>query len=209
MSGVHILTLHTAQGLLTAPPAGQSSAAQSPTCPFLFLHFVSFNFVRTGLFPAVRCSSDSFSLVAVTDEDTVKRYYAKFEEKFFQMCEKELAKINTFYSGNIAGSTGFRLTETSYCPVFTVSRSLLPEKLAEAQRRFATLQNELQSSLDAQRESSASGRGLRRRKTVFALSQQERCKHRNIKDLQLAFSEFYLSLILLQNYQVHTNTVDY
>ncbi|KAM7378744.1 hypothetical protein PAMP_004343 [Pampus punctatissimus] len=109
----------------------------------------------------------------VTDEDTVKRYYAKFEEKFFQTCEKELAKINTFYS----------------------------EKLAEAQRRFATLQNELQSSLDAQRESTANGRGLRRRKTVFALSQQERCKHRNIKDLQLAFSEFYLSLILLQNYQ--------
>ncbi len=36
----------------------------------------------------------------VTDEDTVKRYYAKFEEKFFQTCEKELAKINTFYSGN-------------------------------------------------------------------------------------------------------------
>lgn len=79
------------------------------------------------------------------------------------------------------------------------------EKLAEAQRRFATLQNELQSSLDAQRESWANGRGLRRRKTVFALSQQERCKHRNIKDLQLAFSEFYLSLILLQNYQVHTH----
>lgn len=37
---------------------------------------------------------------SVTDEDTVKRYYAKFEEKFFQTCEKELAKINTFYSGN-------------------------------------------------------------------------------------------------------------
>lgn len=79
-----------------------------------------------------------------------------------------------------------------------------PEKLAEAQRRFATLQNELQSSLDAQRESWANGRGLRRRRTVFALSQQERCKHRNIKDLQLAFSEFYLSLILLQNYQVNS-----
>ncbi|KAJ8279658.1 hypothetical protein COCON_G00067240 [Conger conger] len=108
----------------------------------------------------------------ITDEDTVKRYYAKFEEKFFQTCEKELAKINTFYS----------------------------EKLAEAQRRFATLQNELQSSLDAQRESNAPG--LRRRhKTVFHLSHEERVKYRNIKDLQLAFSEFYLSLILLQNYQ--------
>ncbi|MEQ2218838.1 Xenotropic and polytropic retrovirus receptor 1, partial [Xenoophorus captivus] len=87
-----------------------------------------------------------------------------------------------------------------------VSSKSPPEKLAEAQRRFATLQNELQSSLDAQRESSASGLGLRRRKTVFALSQKERCKHRNIKDLQLAFSEFYLSLILLQNYQVENNT---
>uniref|UniRef100_W5L5G8 Xenotropic and polytropic retrovirus receptor 1a n=1 Tax=Astyanax mexicanus TaxID=7994 RepID=W5L5G8_ASTMX len=72
--------------------------------------------------------------------------------------------------------------------------------LAEAQRRFATLQNELQSSLDAQRESNAPG--LRnRRKTVFPLTHEERNKHRNIKDLKLAFSEFYLSLILLQNYQ--------
>uniref|UniRef100_A0A8C6LP35 Xenotropic and polytropic retrovirus receptor 1b n=1 Tax=Nothobranchius furzeri TaxID=105023 RepID=A0A8C6LP35_NOTFU len=90
----------------------------------------------------------------------------------------------------------------AFCLLFTLfSPKLSSEKLAEAQRRFATLQNELQSSLDAQRESSASGLGLRRRKTVFALSQKERCKHRNIKDLQLAFSEFYLSLILLQNYQ--------
>lgn len=41
----------------------------------------------------------AFYIFSVTDEDTVKRYYAKFEEKFFQTCEKELAKINTFYSG--------------------------------------------------------------------------------------------------------------
>ncbi|XP_076841478.1 xenotropic and polytropic retrovirus receptor 1a isoform X1 [Brachyhypopomus gauderio] len=117
-------------------------------------------------------AQDQAPSIEVTDEDAVKRYFAKFEEKFFQTCEKELSKINTFYS----------------------------EKLAEAQRRFATLQNELQSSLDAQRETSAPG--LRhRRKTVFPLSNEERNKHRNIKDLKLAFSEFYLSLILLQNYQ--------
>lgn len=118
-------------------------------------------------------AQDQAPSIEVTDEDTVKRYYARFEEQFFQTCEKELAKINTFYS----------------------------EKLAEAQRRFATLQNELQSSLDAQRESSRAP-GLRpRRRAVFHLSQQDRCTYRNIKDLQLAFSEFYLSLILLQNYQ--------
>uniref|UniRef100_A0AAY4A9I9 Xenotropic and polytropic retrovirus receptor 1 n=1 Tax=Denticeps clupeoides TaxID=299321 RepID=A0AAY4A9I9_9TELE len=117
-------------------------------------------------------AQDQAPSIEVTDEDTVKRYYAKFEEKFFQTCEKELAKINTFYS----------------------------EKLAEAQRRFATLQNELQSSVDAQRESNSAS-GLRRRRAIFHLSHQERSKHRNIKDLKLAFSEFYLSLILLQNYQ--------
>lgn len=89
-----------------------------------------------------------------------------------------------------------------YSPNFMLLTALLcVEKLAEAQRRFATLQNELQSSLDAQRESNAPP-GLRKRKTVFHLSQEERCKHHNIKDLKLAFSEFYLSLILLQNYQV-------
>ncbi|KAL2771219.1 xenotropic and polytropic retrovirus receptor 1 isoform 2 [Daubentonia madagascariensis] len=118
-------------------------------------------------------AQDQAPSVEVTDEDTVKRYFAKFEEKFFQTCEKELAKINTFYS----------------------------EKLAEAQRRFATLQNELQSSLDAQKESTGVTTLRQRRKPVFHLSHEERVQHRNIKDLKLAFSEFYLSLILLQNYQ--------
>ncbi|KAI1236488.1 hypothetical protein IHE44_0014736 [Lamprotornis superbus] len=110
---------------------------------------------------------------ANTDEDTVKRCFATFEEKFFQTCEKELAKINIFYS----------------------------EKLAEAQRRFTTLRTELQSTLDAQKEASGASALPRRRKPVFHLSHEERVQHRNIRDLKLAFSELYLSLILLQNYQ--------
>lgn len=76
------------------------------------------------------------------------------------------------------------------------------EKLAEAQRRFATLQNELQSTLDAQKETTALTNVRQRKMPVFHLSHEERVQHRNIKDLKLAFSEFYLSLILLQNYQV-------
>ncbi|XP_067894040.1 solute carrier family 53 member 1-like [Heterodontus francisci] len=117
-------------------------------------------------------AQDQAPSLEVTDEDTVKRYFAKFEEKFFQCCEKELAKINTFYS----------------------------EKLAEAQRRFATLQNELQSTLEVQMDRNTVS-NLRQRRTVFPLSHKERVHHRNIRDLKLAFSEFYLSLILLQNYQ--------
>lgn len=77
-----------------------------------------------------------------------------------------------------------------------------PEKLAEAQRRFTTLRTELQSTLDAQKEASGASTLPRRRKPVFHLSHEERVQHRNIRDLKLAFSELYLSLILLQNYQV-------
>lgn len=84
------------------------------------------------------------------------------------------------------------------------SLSSLTEKLAEAQRRFTTLRTELQSTLDAQKEASGASTLPRRRKPVFHLSHEERVQHRNIKDLKLAFSELYLSLILLQNYQVPT-----
>lgn len=84
-----------------------------------------------------------------------------------------------------------------------VTVAVLPaEKLAEAQRRFTTLRTELQSTLDAQKEASGASTLQRRRKPVFHLSHEERVQHRNIRDLKLAFSELYLSLILLQNYQV-------
>lgn len=55
------------------------------------------------------------------EEDILKRHFANFDESFFNYCDKELKKINTFYS----------------------------EKLAEATRKFATLNNELKISLDA------------------------------------------------------------
>lgn len=63
--------------------------------------------------------------------------------------------------------------------------SFIPEKLAEATRKFATLRNELSTSLQQK------GR-MKRKSEVPA---------RKLNELKLAFSEFYLSLILLQNYQ--------
>ncbi|KAM9283681.1 solute carrier family 53 member 1 isoform 2-T2 [Morus bassanus] len=131
--------------------------------------YIQYEALKEMLYAAV----DQAPSIEDTDEDTVKRCFATFEEKFFQTCEKELAKINIFYS----------------------------EKLAEAQRRFTTLRTELQSTLDAQKEASGASTLQRRRKPVFHLSHEERVQHRNIKDLKLAFSELYLSLILLQNYQ--------
>lgn len=37
----------------------------------------------------------------LVEPDVVTRYLAKFDEEFLHYCDKELAKINTFYSGNI------------------------------------------------------------------------------------------------------------
>lgn len=37
----------------------------------------------------------------VTEEEVITRYYARFDEQFFRVCDKELAKINTFFSGKL------------------------------------------------------------------------------------------------------------
>ena len=59
--------------------------------------------------------------VESVEEEILKRHFANFDETFFHYCDKELKKINTFYS----------------------------EKLAEATRKFATLNSELKISFDA------------------------------------------------------------
>lgn len=98
------------------------------------------------------------------EEEILKRHFANFDETFFNYCDKELKKINTFYS----------------------------EKLAEATRKFATLNNELKVSLEAAQKTKTKSHQTFKKKTL---------PYRKIQEFKLAFSEFYLSLILLQNYQ--------
>ena len=77
------------------------------------------------------------------------------------------------------------------------------EKLSEATRKYVNLKSEL-DSLKESEENERSGiiGGLRKRKdkaVQFFGGKKEPI--RKLQDLKLAFSEFYLSLILLQNYQ--------
>lgn len=104
--------------------------------------------------------------VEVADEATIRRHFANFDETFFHYCDSELKKINTFFS----------------------------EKLAEATRKFAALQIELKSSMEA----AASGKT---KASKAAQAARAALPYRKTQELKLAFSEFYLSLILLQNYQ--------
>ena len=36
----------------------------------------------------------------LVEPEVLRRHFAHFDEHFFHYCDKELAKINTFYSGN-------------------------------------------------------------------------------------------------------------
>lgn len=99
------------------------------------------------------------------EDEVLERHFANFDETFFHYCDMELKKINTFYS----------------------------EKLAEATRKFATLNAELKTSYEENERNA--------KKIKYVLKSGGETKHRKATELKLAFSEFYLSLILLQNYQ--------
>ncbi|KAL7015032.1 hypothetical protein ACKWTF_016251 [Chironomus riparius] len=103
----------------------------------------------------------------IADPEVLTRYFAKFDEQFFNYCDSELTKINTFYS----------------------------EKLAEATRKYAGLRSELS---EAQNEGISMEKFQKARKNIL---QRKKKDVRKIQELKLAFSEFYLSLVLLQNYQ--------
>ncbi|CAF1331126.1 unnamed protein product [Adineta ricciae] len=148
----------------------------------------------------------------VDDSDNILReqFFFRVDEHFFQYCEKEATKINTFFA----------------------------EKIAEALRRWETLKSEVghieQSRRHVSHRSGASGAEpsgnnevhdetksstIKRRSedqtAVTPLTrvlperlvektrekQTQRVQYRKRNDLKLAFSEFYLMLVLLQNYQ--------
>ena len=95
------------------------------------------------------------------------------ETKFWKInLFSELDKINIFYS----------------------------EKLAEATRKFAALKSELASTTEPHTTENRL-LGMFGRKTGDSTTYKEKVPTRKLQDLKLAFSEYYLSLVLLQNYQ--------
>ncbi|XP_065210081.1 solute carrier family 53 member 1 [Planococcus citri] len=71
------------------------------------------------------------------------------------------------------------------------------EKLAEAIRKFSTLKNELVTPTGPPGKKSESKRDV----AAYPYSERLPIPSRKLQDLKLAFAEFYLSLVLLQNYQ--------
>jgi len=126
-----------------------------------------------------------------TDPENLHRRFTQFDEHFLQYCEKELAKINVFYSGSCYIYAIYLLVFVFF-PVFC-HYICVSEKLAEAMRKFSTLKSEL--DLLSSTAIKLKDYGKKSDSNKLNLPQ------RKVQELKLAFSEFYLSLILLQNYQ--------
>ncbi|KAG7202378.1 hypothetical protein KM043_018697 [Ampulex compressa] len=122
--------------------------------------YISYEEMKAMLYTAVEEAPSAESV----EPEVISRHFASFDEVFFTFCDRELKKINTFYS----------------------------EKLAEATRKYAALQSELKTALELQH-----GGGKNKGKANV----KPHLPTRKLRELKLAFSEFYLSLILLQNYQ--------
>lgn len=96
------------------------------------------------------------------------------------------------------GVTQTHFVLTCYLLFFSV------EKISEATRKYASLKSDLQHYTEHEKKPSTLHLRHRRRSNVAFFKEKENKelnRTRKLHDMKLAFSEFYLSLILLQNYQ--------
>lgn len=112
---------------------------------------------------------------APTEEEAKEQYISQMDEVFFAECEKELTKINLFFG----------------------------QKIAEAQGKYHELTSELQIFKDLleNRQPGNNPPDVRNRVTGQTVSKIPKEHIKTAQQLKLAFSEFYLSLVLIQNYQ--------
>lgn len=113
-------------------------------------------------------------------QEELIRYNQSFDGQFLIYCEKELTKINTFFDE--------KLTEA------VAKLTLLKRELDLIKRQLAAADEVINK---AKSQSSNVLKIFGSKKVL----QEARNQRKKLEDMKLAFSEFYLSLVLLQNYQ--------
>lgn len=114
-------------------------------------------------------------LEAPTETEAREQYVSQLDEQFFAECERELTKINLFFSQKIAEAQGKYHELNAELITFKeaiVSRSMASQRRTSIRHPFNTKPSKLQKE-----------------------------QSKTAQQLKLAFSEFYLNLVLLQNYQ--------
>jgi hypothetical protein len=122
-----------------------------------------------------------FLLEMPTDTETRDQYVSQVDETFFAECEQELTKINLFFSQKIAEAQG-KYHELS-AEMLTFKEVISLRQTPSSQRKTLRLRFG----------------GDKSTKSPSSNLQKEQSK--TAQQLKLAYSEFYLNLVLLQNYQ--------
>ena len=123
--------------------------------------------------------------------------------------EKELQKVNLFF-GEKLNEGARRFTQLKH-DVELQQKTEAKQKHKQQQRKIAKQNEDINKN--------ANGfNGLRQRKqsTVspakflrIGSSKEDKSTIKTLKELKLAFTEFYLALVLIQNYQVRTILIFY
>lgn len=121
---------------------------------------------------------------AELDESLRHRYLLQKDEKFFKLCSEELQKINLFFHQKMAEAQ-MRLRD------LTIQSEQL-DKMSS----YANLQQQ-----DTMSTTTATSRFRFGRNRIDDDSSAANLSPKTIRELKAAFSEFYLFIILLQNYQ--------
>ncbi|CAF3751375.1 unnamed protein product [Adineta steineri] len=149
------------------------------------------------------------------DSDNVLReqFFMRVDEHFFQYCEKEATKINTFFAEKLAEALRRWETMKSQVGYVEQSRRRVSHRsgASVADASANNEQNDEKKSSIIKHRSNRSEdpsvttpltRVLPDRLVEKTREKQtQRIQYRKRNDLKLAFSEFYLMLVLLQNYQ--------
>lgn len=166
------------------------------------------------------------------DDHLLQRYYSRADEQFFQFADRELIKINTFFAEKLAEAqrkfetlkNGLKesnsLFKSNYKPDRQRKKSIEEEDDDQEEEKALEDQTNNTENIESSKlglikdrvtEKVADGADVAQSltKRIVEKNKQRQLKNQKYKkehDLKLAFSEFYLSLILLQNYQTLNNT---
>ncbi|XP_034482686.1 xenotropic and polytropic retrovirus receptor 1 [Drosophila innubila] len=128
----------------------------------------------TDLKTLIRRGVDGAPSLDVATTAQIQAYYAAFEDQFFGECQHELTRVNNFFL----------------------------EKLAEARRKHGTLKLQLLATSRAPgHTASLNSLPSQRMSAVSMPSTSSNRKLMTQRQLRNAYSEFYLTLVLIQNFQ--------
>ena len=108
------------------------------------------------------------------------KYNKSFDEQFLIYCEKELAKINEFFDEKLNEAIA---------------------KLTVLKRELELIKRQLAAADDVINKAKSESKNVIKIFGTKGVIQEARNQRKKLQDMKLAFSEFYLSLVLLQNYQ--------